>query len=84
MEENSLQISSKTFCREARIKRDATVPYNPQHNGVGKRKNMTIMEAAKAMLQDQKLPMCLWGEDTKIGVLIMPWEIRLLKNYLQV
>lgn len=27
------------FCRDARIKRELTVPNNPQHNGVAKRKN---------------------------------------------
>ena len=28
-----------TFCKEARIKRELIVPYNPQHNGVIERKN---------------------------------------------
>ena len=27
------------FCKEAGIKREYTVPYNPQQNGVAKRKN---------------------------------------------
>ena len=27
------------FCKEARIKRELTIPYNPQQNGVAKRKN---------------------------------------------
>jgi hypothetical protein len=50
----------KDFCREAGIKRELTTPYNPQHNGVAERKNRSIVEAAKAMIHDQNLPMHLW------------------------
>ena len=50
------------FCREARIKKELTVPYNPQQNGVAKRKNRTICEAAKAMITDLDLPLSLWAE----------------------
>ena len=39
-----------------------TTPYNPQHNGVVERKNITIMEASSAILYDQDLPMHLWAE----------------------
>jgi transposase InsO family protein len=35
------------FCKLAGIKRQLTMPYNPQQNGVAERKNMTICEAAK-------------------------------------
>lgn len=34
-----------TFCREARIKKELTVPYNSQHNGVAERKNGSIVES---------------------------------------
>lgn len=43
-----------------------TIPYNSQQNGVAKRKNKSILEASKAMIHDQKLPMFLWGEATNI------------------
>lgn len=39
----------KEFCKDAAIKREFTVPYNPQQNGVAERKNRTIVEAARAM-----------------------------------
>ena len=42
----------EAFCKEAGIKRELTTPYNPQHNGVAKRKNRTIMEAAKTMIHE--------------------------------
>ena len=51
--------------KEARIKRELTVPYNPQQNGVGKRKNRSIMEVVKVMIHDQYLPMYLWEEGAK-------------------
>ena len=41
-----------------------STPYNPQQNGIAERKNRRIMEATKAMLHDQDLPMHLWEEAT--------------------
>ena len=52
----------KEFCKEVGIKRDLSTPYNHQQNGVAERKNRTIMEAVKAMIHDQDLPMHLWEE----------------------
>ena len=43
---------------------ELTTPYNPQHNGVVKRKNRTIIEVLKTMMNDQDLPMHLWEEAT--------------------
>ena len=50
------------FCSKAGIRREFTVPYNPQQNGVSERKNRSIVGAAKAMLHDQGLPLFLWAE----------------------
>jgi hypothetical protein len=60
----------KTFCREVGIKRELSTPYNPQQNGVAERKNHMIMEAIKAMIHDQYLPMNLWEEATKTVVYV--------------
>jgi len=30
------------FCKEAKIKRELIVPYNPQQNGVEEKKNQSI------------------------------------------
>ena len=58
------------FCKEAGIRRELTVPYNPQQNGVAERKNRTIVEAAKAMIHDQSLPMFLWAEASRTVVYV--------------
>ena len=42
----------KELCKDSRIKRELSTPYNPQQNGIAERKNKTIMEAARAMLHD--------------------------------
>ena len=58
------------FCREARIKKALTVPYNPWQNGVVERKNRMICEAAKAMITDLDLPLFLWAEATGTPICI--------------
>jgi transposase InsO family protein len=50
------------FCKEAGIRREKTMAYNPQRNGVAERKNRSIISAMKAMLHDQSFPMYLWVE----------------------
>ena len=40
------------FYRKSRIKREMTVSYNPKQNGVADRKNITLCEAARAMMHD--------------------------------
>ena len=62
----------KELCKESRIKREFSTPYNPQQNGIGEWKNKTIMEAAKAMLHDQDLPMHLWAEAARTAVYVHP------------
>jgi transposase InsO family protein len=64
--DNGREYTSKEFVKYFKyvgIKRDLTIPYNPQQNGVVERKNRTIMEAVKIMIHDQDIPMCLWEEE---------------------
>ncbi|KAL0316660.1 UNVERIFIED_CONTAM: Retrovirus-related Pol polyprotein from transposon TNT 1-94 [Sesamum radiatum] len=44
------------FCEREGIEHQTTVSYNPQQNGVSERKNRTIMEMARSMLQEKHLP----------------------------
>ncbi|GJZ79327.1 retrovirus-related pol polyprotein from transposon TNT 1-94 [Tanacetum coccineum] len=50
------------FCREIGIKREYSVARTPQQNGVAERKNRTLIEAARTMLADSKLPTTFWAE----------------------
>ena len=50
------------FCQKAGIKRELTIPYNPQHNGVAERQIGTVCEASRAMMCDQDLPASLWAK----------------------
>jgi hypothetical protein len=71
--DNGGEYTSKEFegfCKEAGIKRELTVPYNPQQNGVAERKNRSIIGVAKAMIHDQDLPMFLWAEACNTTVYI--------------
>jgi transposase InsO family protein len=52
----------KEYCKETGIKRELSTPYNLHQNGVAEGKNRTIMEAVKAMIHDQDLPMHMWEE----------------------
>ncbi|GJV84252.1 ribonuclease H-like domain-containing protein [Tanacetum coccineum] len=50
------------FCEMKDIKREFSVARTPQQNGVAKRKNRTLIEAARTMLADSKLPTTFWAE----------------------
>ncbi|GKF51475.1 retrovirus-related pol polyprotein from transposon TNT 1-94, partial [Tanacetum coccineum] len=50
------------FCREKGIKREYSVARTPQQNDVAEKKNRTLIEAARTMLADSKLPTTFWAE----------------------
>jgi transposase InsO family protein len=58
----------KDYCTAVGIKKELTVPYNPQQNGVVERKNRTVVGAARAMIHDQGLPLFLWEEVSGVVV----------------
>jgi hypothetical protein len=62
----SLQFED--FYKSKRIKRQLTMPYNPQQNGVVERKHKTICEVAKEMMFDQDLQNYLWVEATSTAM----------------
>ncbi|GJT46583.1 ribonuclease H-like domain-containing protein [Tanacetum coccineum] len=50
------------FCEIKGIKREFSVARTPQQNEVAERKNRTLIEAARTMLADLKLPTTFWAE----------------------
>nr|GEU59976.1 retrovirus-related Pol polyprotein from transposon TNT 1-94 [Tanacetum cinerariifolium] len=50
------------FCEMNGIRREFSVARTPQQNGVIERKNRTLIEAAKTMLADSKLPTTFWAK----------------------
>ncbi|GKD37074.1 putative ribonuclease H-like domain-containing protein, partial [Tanacetum coccineum] len=53
------------------IKRDYSNARTPQQNGVAERKNRTIIEAARTMLADSKLPTMFWTEAVRTACYVL-------------
>nr|GEX11625.1 putative ribonuclease H-like domain-containing protein [Tanacetum cinerariifolium] len=63
--DNEADIKNKEmneFCTRKGIKRESSNAKTPQQNGVAKRRNRTLIEAARTMLADAKLPVTFWAE----------------------
>lgn len=69
MEGNTCQ-RIHSICKKEGIKKETIVPYTPEHNGLSKRKNRSIVEVACAMLHDQNVPNFLWVEATSTVVYV--------------
>jgi transposase InsO family protein len=50
------------FLEEEGIKHEFSSPYTPQQNGVVKRKNRTLLDMARTMLDEYKTPDRFWAE----------------------
>ena len=44
------------------IRREFSCRYTPEHNGVAERKNRSVVEAARAMLEEKSLPKFYWAD----------------------
>ncbi|GJV83971.1 retrovirus-related pol polyprotein from transposon TNT 1-94 [Tanacetum coccineum] len=63
--DNGTEFKNKVmseFCEKKGIKREFSVARTPQQNGVAERRNRTLIEAARTMLADSKLPTTFWAE----------------------
>nr|GEY11454.1 hypothetical protein [Tanacetum cinerariifolium] len=59
------------LCGEKGIKRDYSNARTPQQNGVAEQKNRTLIEAARSMLADSKLPTMFWTEAVSTALTIL-------------
>ncbi|GJR25253.1 putative ribonuclease H-like domain-containing protein [Tanacetum coccineum] len=63
--DNGTEFKNKVmseFCEKKGIKREFSIARTPQQNGVAERRNRTLIEAARTMLADSKLPTTFWDE----------------------
>ncbi|GJU94800.1 putative ribonuclease H-like domain-containing protein [Tanacetum coccineum] len=59
---NINKIVKDNLVREKGIRREYSVARTPQQNGVAKMRNRTLIEAARTMLADSKLPTTFWAK----------------------
>jgi transposase InsO family protein len=52
----------KTFCASLGLEHQFSSPYVPQQNSVVERKNWTLVEMARTMLNEHRIPRRYWAE----------------------
>ncbi|GKE50205.1 retrovirus-related pol polyprotein from transposon TNT 1-94 [Tanacetum coccineum] len=57
----------ESFCDEKRISQNFSSPYTPKQNGVAERKNKTLIEAARTMLNGSILSKYFWTKAVRIA-----------------
>ncbi|GKF32622.1 putative ribonuclease H-like domain-containing protein [Tanacetum coccineum] len=63
--DNETEFKNKVmddFFREKGVRREYSVARTPQQNGIAERRNRILIEAARTMLADSKLPSTFWAE----------------------
>lgn len=59
------------YCRGKGIQLEYTVPYTPEQNGVSERLNRTIMDKARAMIEDSEMSKEMWNEAVLTAVYLI-------------
>ena len=59
------------YCEEERIRRELTALYTPEQNGVVERHNRTVVEMARCMLEENKIPNSFWAEAAATAVYLL-------------
>jgi transposase InsO family protein len=70
------------FLEDGGIKHGFSSPYTPQQNGVVERKNRTLLDMARPMLDEYKTPDQFWAEAINTACYSINWLYlhRILKN----
>jgi transposase InsO family protein len=55
-------LNVEEYLDEEGIKHELSAPYTPQQNGIVERKNRTLIEMARTMLDEYKTPDSFWAE----------------------
>jgi transposase InsO family protein len=59
------------YCVEQGVRRQLTVPYSPQQNGVVERHDQTVVGTTHCLLKSKGLPGWLWGEVVATAVYLL-------------
>lgn len=59
------------FCQDRGIQIDWTVPYTPEQNGVSERLNRSLVEKARAMLDDSGADKRFWGQAVQTAAFLL-------------
>jgi hypothetical protein len=71
--DNEGEYTSKEFVAFYKlegVRRELIIPHNPQQNGVVERKNRSIEEIVKALINDQGLSMYLWAKEAMTTIYV--------------
>ena len=71
--DNGGEYTSKAFedyCSSKGVRREKSISYTPQQNGVAERMNRTLMECVRAMLTHAQLDKSLWAEAVTSAVYV--------------
>ncbi|GJT82426.1 retrovirus-related pol polyprotein from transposon TNT 1-94 [Tanacetum coccineum] len=68
------------FCEMKGILRQFSVARTPQQNGVAERRNRTLIEAARTMLADSKLPTTFWAEAVNTACYTIWYPVTILNT----
>jgi transposase InsO family protein len=66
-------VSFDEFCFEHGIDQQFSAPRVSQHNGVMERKNRTLVELARTMLDEHRTPRRFWADAISIACYISNW-----------
>ena len=58
------------YLQQMGIQREFSCRYTPEQNGVAKRKNQSVVEAAREMLEEKSMPKFYWAEAVQTAVYI--------------
>jgi transposase InsO family protein len=71
----------ESYCTSQGIIHEVTTPYTPQHNGLVERRNKSLLDMARSMLKEKKLPHEFLGKAVNIAAYILNrYPIKNLKN----
>lgn len=66
-----MSLEFRRYSDKLGIRRELTVPYTPQQNGVVERKNRTVVEMTRCLLKSAGLPINYWAEAASTSVYLI-------------